>query len=83
LKDQKEIEVNYEEGITCGVRTFKALYLKEWLMDGIHGARLIYNGRELKDSHKMEDFSTDFEMDFENDNKPLIHVFLFNIADRA
>lgn len=83
LKDQKEIEVNYEEAMTCGVKTFKALYLKDYLEDGIHGARLIYNGREIKDSHRMEDFREDFQMDFDNDTKPLMHVFLYNIADRV
>lgn len=82
LKDQQEIEVNYEEGIILTVKNFKNIYLKNWLMDGQNGARLIYNGRELKDSSKMEDFKDDFQTDFDNDNKPMFHIFLFLIADR-
>ena len=82
LKEQKEIEVDFDDGIALTVREFKNQYLEEWLQDGIHGARVIYNGRELKDSHQMEEFREDFLKDVVNGNWPIFHIFLFVIADR-
>jgi len=57
------------------VKEFKIEYLEDECEEGKYGARLIWGGKELKDSHSMSEF--DFL------DNPLIHVFLFSIADRV
>ena len=73
----KKIEKSFvlDEVNDLTVRQFKAKHLKEFFEAGKYGARLIWGGKELRDSHQLNEFDL-------KDN-PLVYIFLYNIADRA
>lgn len=68
-----ELTAPLSETTELTVREFKDKYLEEVLDDGKYGCRLIWNGKELKDSHPLTEF--------EFDESPLFYVFLFNLAE--
>lgn len=72
---QAQFTVSFTEEIReMQVSEFKNKFLEEYLEDGIYGARLIWSGRELRNSHQMKEFDLE--------NNPMVYVFLFNIQDR-
>jgi len=73
-KQQEKKITRNEEIENMTVKKFKEKFLKNFLADGTFGARLIWNGRELRNSHLMKEFNFD--------DNPQVYVFLFNIADK-
>jgi hypothetical protein len=71
---QSEKKINRTEIEKLTVKNFKKKFLKEFLEDGQFGARLIWNGKELRNSHMMTEFNFD--------DNPIVYVFLFKIADK-
>lgn len=75
MAKQEEFSINLTDEIgEMTVRDFKEKYLEEHLDDGQFGARLIWNGRELRNSHQIKEFGLE--------DNPIVYVFLFNIQDR-
>lgn len=75
MAKQKEFSIHLNEEIgNMTVAEFKNKYFEEYLEDGLYGARLIWNGRELRNSHQMKEFGLE--------DNPMVYVFLFNIQDR-
>lgn len=72
---QKELSFFIDDEIgEMTVSRFKQKFLDDYLEDGLYGARMIWNGRELRNSHQMKEFGLE--------DNPMVYVFLFNIQDR-
>ena len=70
--EEKSIPISHTLDLT--VRQFKDEYLEDEFEEGKYDARLIWGGKELKNTHLMKDFDL-------GDN-PTIHVFLFKVSDQ-
>ena len=69
--EEKKIPLSHALDLT--VRQFKDEYLEDEFEEGKYDARLVWGGKELKNTHYMKDFDL-------GDN-PTIHVFLFKVVE--
>lgn len=72
---QEKLQIEIPKSSDMLIKNFKMEYLDQFTEEGKYKMRLIYNGRELRDSHNLSQYNFN--------TSPTIHVFLALVEETA